>query len=508
MGYHNRYTRKTHKIKGGDLKHDLQTKITTGIDALNSELNKCTNFKDYNELFNKMNEKSIGQKFSNFLNKTRKNVTDLGNNMSRIGKDVYNKSKYTARLIGDTSNIDKIHLKNQFYVQFMDMESVRKVYADVPFDTNTEFKKLYTEIKDEKYVVKIKGLIETNGILNVKRETIQIEPTIIGKSFKLIDTIKYDTNEKHTVVWFINKIDTENAKLKDFIYSIKNNTETNIPANIKSKFRLIKECLIIKEQLEKELENKDNVTNIKEIEDRPLQYDVKETKTEEQLQQEQVTNLIDNTDPTQFALGFLKTQNFKYNESEWVPDSINKINRAVYEVSFSNLNNKQLIERALYEEIKNTLIDEIIFCLDLGSDLPNQDKYKKTQIQETITKLKSEEEVKVKKNQNNKIRSKYLAKDITQEFILDRLKQLRYLYSNYVYFKEKYDCLYKYVHTYRFLINNALWNSGLSLKSIFAIDYFNEKVFRCIKENGQVSMKYKNSLMSIFIMLLPALSHK
>ena len=47
---------------------------------------------------------------------------------SNLASESINKAKYFANLAANTSNINKLHLKNQFYLEYMDINTIQRVY--------------------------------------------------------------------------------------------------------------------------------------------------------------------------------------------------------------------------------------------------------------------------------------------------------------------------------------------------------------------------------------------
>uniref|UniRef100_A0A6C0JJ05 OTU domain-containing protein n=1 Tax=viral metagenome TaxID=1070528 RepID=A0A6C0JJ05_9ZZZZ len=56
-------------------------------------------------------------------------VMNTGRNVVNASVEAKNKAKYLANLLLNTSNINKLHLKNQFYVEYMKMDTIRRVYS-------------------------------------------------------------------------------------------------------------------------------------------------------------------------------------------------------------------------------------------------------------------------------------------------------------------------------------------------------------------------------------------
>jgi hypothetical protein len=75
-------------------------------------------------------KKSKKQSAKHSKNHTRKiKGGGIINAVSKTMSNIKNKTKYLANLALDTSNVKKIHLKNQFYLQYMDLLTVKRVYS-------------------------------------------------------------------------------------------------------------------------------------------------------------------------------------------------------------------------------------------------------------------------------------------------------------------------------------------------------------------------------------------
>jgi hypothetical protein len=506
-----RYTRK----KGGEPKTEIEPteieKYTIDLVELDSAVINPKKNPEKTSIFRKVLD--IGKK-------TLKKVNDFGDNTKKYVKDKVAKLSYATKLLIDVSNIDKLHLKNQFYLQYMNMETVRRIHADVPniswyasnlckelFDMALERKEMNDTIELKE---KIKKTIRENKILNLKRETLNIGPTIIGNSFKLLDsfapiepkrTKEIIEDEKKLLLIKAKKIIDKNKGKSEFNVLDKSILDDLIE-KIKSKKAEIENYNLFEETMKKIEEKKSDSglkdsglkdsglkeleLKIKESEKKRVEYkEIDNEGNELSEETKQLIQEIDNTDTKQFALGIFKDRKI-FNEDDWVPKSTKTIKKS-FEVSFSNLNSKHLIERETYEHIEQSIIDEIFYFLGLGDEIE-----RRIMIEDALNYELNEEEI--DDEIDEKIQNEKNKGEITK-----RIHYLRTFYSNYICFKKIYDPLYKYLHNFRFLIQNALY-SGIS-KSIFVIDDFNEKIFRCLKENDKVSTKYKNSLMSIFVML-------
>lgn len=101
---------KGNKKKGGlfgyNVSGKLKNAVSTAKNSVSSAANAVQNVVDYA--------------------RTNKLTTFASNTLSNLK----NKSKYIANLVLDTSNVNKIHLKNQFYLQYMDLKTVKRVYSN------------------------------------------------------------------------------------------------------------------------------------------------------------------------------------------------------------------------------------------------------------------------------------------------------------------------------------------------------------------------------------------
>ena len=104
--------------------------------------------------------------FSPDQNKTKKNWRNLGiknsiestyySTKSAIGRSaqyVKNKSKALTTLAADPSNVDKVHLKNQFFVQYMDVKTLNRAYGD----DIVKLSDIRNKLEDTKTEYNIKG---------------------------------------------------------------------------------------------------------------------------------------------------------------------------------------------------------------------------------------------------------------------------------------------------------------------------------------------------------------
>jgi len=71
---------------------------------------------------------------------------------------------------------------------------------------------------------------------------------------------------------------------------------------------------------------------------------------------------------------------------------------------------------------------------------------------------------------------------------MEYMQNLRQLYTNYVCFYEEYAPLYKYLHTFAYLVNCMLWSG--SLKPLFMIDHYIETIVQVISKDDEIKKKY------------------
>jgi hypothetical protein len=72
---------------------------------------------------------SVNSGVSNLSNTAKNVYNNPGQSLKKAASYTKNKASYAATLALNTSNVERIHLKHQFYVQYLDISSVMYVYG-------------------------------------------------------------------------------------------------------------------------------------------------------------------------------------------------------------------------------------------------------------------------------------------------------------------------------------------------------------------------------------------